>query len=377
MKNRKIFGNYFNNILSVTALSVFLLSGCGPTVVSASEPENAANTSSTVTNDTSSQNPGTESTSINADGSFNIDSVGEFTIRFGVNNGDQIQILKIVDDHTGFLKERGINLETTEFAAGINTIDAITLGQLDVGLFADYAGVNRIGNTLNDTELRAFTNIGVVDSYELYVNPETIKTGEDLLTANLVSQAGVVFEYEYGKLFEYYNLDPKDVHLVNVTSAQEALSLAASGGGDAYWANPTIKDMFAEQGWIPFISIDDIGAPMYTYNVANESYLTEHRDEVTKFLIVSEEAFRYIDENLDEVAGWVEAEIGLKKDLVIKSWKEREHKYSFGQAEYEALKNVKDWCFQNGNFDTDYDVADFINTDSLKAAFPDRVNWER
>jgi NitT/TauT family transport system substrate-binding protein len=37
-----------------------------------------------------------------------------------------------------------VTFEISEFAAGINTIDAITTGQLDIGNFADYAGINRI-----------------------------------------------------------------------------------------------------------------------------------------------------------------------------------------------------------------------------------------
>lgn len=41
-------------------------------------------------------------------------------------------------------KTKGVTFEISEFAAGINTIDAITTGQLDIGNFADYAGINRI-----------------------------------------------------------------------------------------------------------------------------------------------------------------------------------------------------------------------------------------
>ena len=49
------------------------------------------------------------------------DNPDEFTIRIGVNSLDNNFLLKILDDHTGFLKDKGITLETTEFAAGINT----------------------------------------------------------------------------------------------------------------------------------------------------------------------------------------------------------------------------------------------------------------
>ena len=307
---------------------------------------------------------------------FNIDDVGEFTIRVGVNSGDNNQYLKILDNHTGFLKDKGINLETTEFAAGINTIDAITTDQLDVGLFADYAGVNRIGNTLADTQLRAFATIRKSTAYNLYVNPETIKEPKDLEGRTAVSMAGVVFEYDYGKLFETYDIDKSKVNIVNVSSAQEAIALASTNGADSYWANDQIAGKFEEVGWKPLVNISDVDATMYTFLVANQSYLDAHKAEVAKFLAVSDEAFEYIEENLDEFADWVQADIGLDRELVIKGWNEATHKYFFSQDSYEDLLKVEDWCYKNGNFPTEYDFTDYINTDALALVSPDEVTWQ-
>ena len=306
---------------------------------------------------------------------FNIDDVGEFTIRVGVNSGDGNQYLKILDNHTNFLKDRGINLETTEFAAGINTIDAITTDQLDVGLFADYAGVNRIGNTLADTELRAFAMIRKSTNTDLYVNPNKIKEPKDIEGATAISMAGVVFEYDYGKFFETYDIDKSKVEIVNVGSAQEAIALAATNGADSFWVNKQIAPKFEEAGWKPLVNLADVDATMFSFLVANESYLEEHQAEVAKFLAVSDEAFEYIDANIDEFADWVQADIGLEKDLVIRGWKEASHKYTFPQEAYEDLLKVEDWCYHNGNFPTEYDFTDYINTDALALVSPDEVTW--
>ena len=298
-----------------------------------------------------------------------------YTIRIGVNSLDNNFLLKILDNHTGFLKDRGINLETTEFSAGINTIDAITTDTVDIGLFATYAGVNRIGNTIDDTELRAFAMIYKTQNYYLYVNPNTISTPEDLAGHVAVSQAGVVFEYYYGELFKQYGINPDDVTIANVSSVQEALALANNGQGDAYWVASANESMFKEQGWEKLLGIGDINVAMYTFLVANESYLEEHKDEVANYLTVSEEGFNYIDENLDEFADWIEEDIGLDQQIFKDTWNSKSHYYSFEQEAYDDLDYVKNWCYENGRFDTDYDVADFINTDALSEAFPDRVTW--
>ena len=300
---------------------------------------------------------------------------GEYTIRAGVCSLDNIFLLKLLDNHTGFLKDKGINLETTEFAAGINTIDAITTDTVDIGNFATYAGVNRIGNTLGNSDLRAYTMIDKTQSYYLFVNPDTIKEPKDLVGRVGISQAGVVFEYFFAELFNYYDINPDDVTITNVGSVQEALALAANGQGDAYWSAASNKVKFEEQGWVPLLGIGDIGLSMYSFNVSTEKFLEEHKAEVADFLKVSEEGFKYIDENLDEFSDWVLADTGLDKDIFKASWNERRHRYDFEQEAYDDLLKVKNWCHDNGRFSTDYKVADYINTDALAEAFPDRVNW--
>lgn len=359
--------NLIKKLASVSAVLALVMAGCGASgsgssgaAESASQPEGSNTSNANV---------------IQSDTTGSNSAADEFTIRVGVCSGDVNHYLKILDDHTGLFKNKGITFEITEFAAGINTIDAITIDQLDIGLFADYAGVNRIGNTVNDTDLRAFAVITKSASYNLYVNPEKIKSPEDLQVATLVSMAGVVFEYDYGKLFEHFELDASKANFANVGSIQEALALAASGEGDAWWSTPQTNAMFEEYGWEPFINIADVDATMYTYLVANNSYLTGHQAEVEKFLETSEEGFAYIEENLDEFADWVSADIGLNKDLVISGWQSAQYGYTFDQDAYEDLVKVEKWCYKNGNFDTDYDVADFINTDALKAIKPDSVTW--
>lgn len=306
----------------------------------------------------------------------NFDDVAPFTIRVGINANSDQYYLKVLDEHTNFFADYGITYETSEFAAGINTIDALTINQLDIGLFADYAGVNRIGNTVSDTHLKTILNTGNNNSYALYVNPEKIKSGEDLKGANLVSMPGVVFEYEYGKAFEYYGIDPADTNIVNVSSVAEAVALAASGEGDSFWASESVQPQFEAYGWQPLVDIATVDARMYTFLVSTSDYLDTHQREVAKFLKATREGLQYIDEHQDEVAEWVNADTGYDKELFKKTWNELDHNYQFKQDAYDDLVKVKDWCYKNGNFDTDYKVEDFIDTSALSLVYPDSVDWK-
>ena len=82
------------------------------------------------------------------------------------------------------------------------------------------------------------------------------------------------------------------------------------------------------------------------------------------------------ENNLDEVAQWEEDDLGLAKELAIENWKAATHEYTFPQEAYEDLLKVEAWCYQNGNFPTDYDFTDFINTDALYLVNGDKVTWQ-
>ncbi|MCD8018754.1 MAG: ABC transporter substrate-binding protein [Clostridiales bacterium] len=86
------------------------------------------------------KNEGTEDTLVTEESNYE-------TIRVGVFTGGLDHYLAVIGSEEGIFQEYGINLELTEFASGINTVDAIVTGQADVGMAADFALVNRIGNT--------------------------------------------------------------------------------------------------------------------------------------------------------------------------------------------------------------------------------------
>ena len=75
------------------------------------------------------------------------------TVRDAVMTGQLDQYATEIGLWQGIFEKYGIDLQTTEFVAGINTIDAVVNGTADIGMMADYAAVNRLGNTLDATNL--------------------------------------------------------------------------------------------------------------------------------------------------------------------------------------------------------------------------------
>lgn len=288
------------------------------------------------------------------------------TIRLGIQSSSITQFMAVVDDHTGIYEKHGINLETTEFAMGINAVDSIVSEQLDIAHIAEYAGVNRIGNTSDQTDLRFFTTFGQSDQYELYVNPEKVSEVSDIEGQSVATIVGTVYDYWFAKLFEYGDIDSSKVDIQPVTSAQEALALAESDSIVAYWVTAKQqKDLFAERGWKPLITNGEIDADCIQILVAKDGFLNENQDAMVDFLKATNETIQYINDNFDEVAGWVNDDLGLDQTSLESSL---EYDFSFGFPEetYTKVQEVNIWCKAHGNYGADYDVADFLNLDVLK-----------
>ncbi|MEI3187067.1 MAG: ABC transporter substrate-binding protein [Lachnospiraceae bacterium] len=151
--------------ITAVTLGMSLLSGCSK---SSGQAENTTTAGSAVS---SSVEMKTSETSGNNDLKV---------VREAVMSNNLDQWLAIIGTEKGFFEDEGIKLEVTEFAAGINTVDAIVTGQADIGVLADYAAVNRIGNTQDKTNLRILFRLAQGAGNSLYVNPDKVKDLSDL-----------------------------------------------------------------------------------------------------------------------------------------------------------------------------------------------------
>ena len=175
-------------IISLAAAAVFVigtLAGCG--------------NSSTQTTDTTASSDASSS------------SGDLVTVRDAVMTGQLDQYATEIGLWQGIFEKYGIDLQTTEFVAGINTIDAVVNGTADIGMMADYAAVNRLGNTLDATNLQIFSQISggqAALSGGLYVDPKYADDPKSLDgSAGFMYQEGTVTYYYASKCIEYLGLD--------------------------------------------------------------------------------------------------------------------------------------------------------------------------
>lgn len=300
------------------------------------------------------------------------------TVRASAVSQGQDLWFGIIEEHTGIYEKNGIDLQTTEFAMGVNAVDAIATDQLDIGLLADYAIVNRIGNTAENTDLSIFTEISEGDTQTLYVE-KGIKQASDLEGKHVATIAGTVYDYWYAKFFEKFSVDSAKVIIDQVTSPAEAVALAQEGNTSAFWTSEggdTAAKLEA-LGWVPYTTKDNFDVGIYTVLVGNRTWLDSNKETVVKYLKATNEVINYIKENTDTVAEWIAEKTGQSKEIAKATIEAsiESLKLGFTTEAYEALSEINAYALDNGNYDSAFDVADFLDLEAVSEAFPENVSY--
>lgn len=307
--------------------------------------------------------------------SVNSSSQNELTkVRVAVMTGNFTQYTAIIGKQQGIFEKNGIDLEITEYAAGVNTIDAVVAGQADIGNMADYAAVNRIGNTLDNTNLVIVSEIqgGDVNGF-LYTAPEYTDDLKKLDGKGFINSVGTVNEYYNSTIFSYLGFDESKQNLVNSDSTTTSLALAQSGDVAAVFSSGSGSSYYEGIGWEKAIDAAELGIETYSYYMTTDAYNSSNEQVLANFLKATQESYDYIVENLDETAKYLESTLGISADDFKSDWSVADSRIGFSPEGVEHLKVIEDWAFKNGRYDEEYDISTYINTDALQKVYPDKV----
>lgn len=299
---------------------------------------------------------------------------GLTTVRVAVMTGTFTQYTALIGKQQGVFEKNGINLEITEYAAGVNTIDAVVAGQADIGNMADYAAVNRIGNTLDTNNLVIVSEIqgGDVNGF-LYTAPEYADDLKKLDGKGFINSVGTVNEYYNSQIFGYLGFDEGKQNLVNSDSTTTSLALAQSGDVAAAFSSGSSSTYFEGIGWKKAIDGADLGIETYSYYMTTEAFNSSHVQVLADFLKATQESYDYIMEHLDETAKYLESTLGISADNFKSDWSIAKSRIGFSQEGVEQLIEIEDWAFVNGRYEKKYDISKYINTDALEKIYPDKV----
>lgn len=357
---KNIYKKGFALLLTVILAAAAVLGGCG------SDSSSAAGSASDSKDTPSKTSQSPESG----------DSAELTKLRVAIMTNGFDHYTTLIGQWKGFFEKNGLELEITEYGRGINTIDAVVNGTADVGNMATYATVNRLGNTLHDTDLVIFSeqSHGGVQNGGLYVAPEYEGNLEALDgSKGFISIIGTVSDYQTSAAIEYLGLDEASQNIIAADSLSTCLALVQTNDASAIYTSGSTGARVEALGWKLAVPSSELNLIDGGFFLTTKSFNENNTETLAKFLTGLQESFEYIKANMDECAEYIESQIGLSADDFKANWESLNSAIGFSEEGAQDLETLEKWGYEHGKYDEDYDVRQFINTDAAKLAFPDRV----
>jgi NitT/TauT family transport system substrate-binding protein len=207
----------------------------------------------------------------------------------------------------------------------------------------------------------------------LYVDPKYAEDTAALDGKGFINTVGTVSEYYNSKVFEYLGFDESKQKLLNSDSPQTALALAQKGDAAAVFTSGASAKQYENIGWVKAIDAAEIGINTYSFDLATEEFNKNNPELIANYLKATQESYEYIVNHLDDAAAYLESTLGVSADLVKADWSVAKSTIGFSEEGATQLDLIEKWAFQKGKFEKEYNVRDYINTDAIKIAFPDKV----
>lgn len=298
-------------------------------------------------------------------------------LRVAHMTGNPSQHAAYIGTQQGIYEKYGIALEETEFAWGINTVDSILTGTADIGNLADFAAVNRFGNTLAHNTLVIFSDQAQGTTAKLggiYVAP---KYANDLASLDgsegWITSIGTVTEYYNWQAQTYLGLDPDKQKAVNTDSISTSIAAAHGGNASAVVATGSQGEKYENEGWVKAAELSDVGISVSDYLITTREFGEKNTELLANYLKALSESVDYINAHLDESAEKISAKFGIEADTFKQEWQQRVLKYGLTEENASHLDSINNWAFDHGKFPESYNVRQFYFDGAAKLAFPENV----
>ena len=293
------------------------------------------------------------------------------TVRLGLMTNSDGQYLAAIAQKEDYFSKYGIKVKTSTFSYGIESVNAITTGQLDIGYVADFAALNRFGSS-SKSSLKMFAKLSSSSGSgnKLYV-AKGINSLSDLKGKTIITSKGTDTEYVVARTLKKAGLKSSQVNLVSVETGQEALALMKSGKASAVWASGQNAEKLAKTGKFSVLTTQSkITSPTLSFAISNKSFLKKHPKAAEAYLKAINDAVKLVKAHPQKAAAIVAAKLNVPKSTVLATLNSENFNINFDSSTYSSLKTIYKYLDSSNELKHTYNISDYVDTSALKKAIP-------
>lgn len=305
---------------------------------------------------------------------------GTATIRAAIDTaaGGSFQIRAANTE--GYFKEQGLDVALSNFAYGIDTVNAMLTKQADTGLAADYALLNSLnkGDFVVVSSLTGSAeNVNVLDFTEV-LGSEKVKEANDLTGKKIGVAKGTVDEYHWSRYLEHLNISEDDVKFVPYSTPDEAIVGVKKGDIDAVFASGALLEKFKSiEGVHTLDKLSTVeGLNIASYLVVDRQFAEQNEALIAQFIAGIREGIDYVKSNPDGTADIAYKELKIAKEDVLRDLERQNFTLGFTEQDFQHLETMKQYLLDKGMLKEDYDLKSKLFLAPAKEVIPEQVTYK-
>lgn len=281
----------------------------------------------------------------------------------------------------GYFLNKGIQAEISNFAYGIDTINALLTKQTDTGLAADYALLNSL-NKGDFVVVSSLTGSSAGKSsldFSEILAVKGIHSPQDLKGKNIGVAQGTVGEYHWARYLEHIGISEDDINYVPYSTPDEAIVGVKNGDIDAVIASGALLEKFKSiEGVHTIDKLNSVkGLNVSSYLVIDRQFAEENTELIAQLILGIKEGIEFVKKNPNETANIAYDELKIAKNDALRDLERINYTLGFTQEDYEHLKTLKQYLVDTGKIKEDYDLDSKLFLEPARQVIPDQVTYQK
>src|SRR3954471_19297232 len=277
----------------------------------------------------------------------------------------------------GYFEKNAVEAQLTNFAMGVDTINAVLTKQADTGIAADYVAINSVAKgdlVIIGTLTRA--NEKSSKEQQLLVKGN-IKTPSDLKGKKIGVNKGTVNEYVWSQYLKKNQIKETDIEFVPFSTPDEAIVGIQKGDIEAVWASGSLLEKYKAIDGVS--QLDDLlgaGVSIDGYLLADRSFVEQNPKAIENALKALNEGIEYVKSNKEDTAKLAFEQLKIPAEDALKDIERQNYVLGFTKEDAAHLEEMKKWIEERGLLKESFDLKDKLLLDPLKNAFPETVTYQ-
>lgn len=291
----------------------------------------------------------------------------------------------IIAKEKGFFEEEGLDVTNVLIESSSDIPAYIVSGEAPVSAESEVACIEVAAQGVGLKTLMTTSNI--CNNQGFIIGPNTeIQSAKDLEGKTLGIMSGAGFMRAIQNMCADMGVDIEKMEIVYLSPAEQVAALE-NGSIDmmACW-EPYMSQAIDMGGTLLFTGIQSY-FPEYTEEVdwmnfystfeVTEEYYEENYDTCVSLVKAIVKATDYINENLDECAGIIAANLNNDKDAIYAIMSSNVYVTMFDQTFADALNDMAQYMYEAGNISEVPDFDTYCDPTILKEVAPEKVTYSK